>query len=180
MQNWIAPGAGKGKPQKVKPKCWSKHVTGNESALVGDDECCVGGTMQLHFLCCDNEHEITSLAKHEGSGADSAGWSLPRKQWDKARNCRSKHLSLPLPAQPPSPRPSSWPGHAPSHGADGISVGVYQWSPSGTPGGCMLRSKRPSFCRLHGWPQEWQVKSKNKALDVRACSTVSHEQQTSD
>lgn len=176
MQQQIPPEAGKGKPQKVKPKCWSEQVTGNESALVGDDEHCVGGTVQLHFLCCENEHEIKSLAKHQRSEAGSAGWPLPGKQGDKGRNGGSKQPSHPLPAHPPSSCPSSWPGHALSHRADGIFIGALCVIPLQDPGGWLLRSKSPSSYPLHGL----QAMSKNKALNTTAHSTVSPKQERSD
>lgn len=121
MWHWITFGAGKGKLQKVKTKCWSKHETGNESAPAGDDECRVGGTVQLHFLCCENEHEIRSLAnisaEEQALQAALRGWT---PLWLSA--CSPPSLALPLELAAPPRR------------ADGTFAGVYRgspWDPAG-------------------------------------------------
>lgn len=77
-----------------------------------DDECRVGGTVQLHSLCREKEHEMTSLANI------SHGEQAPRADPSPGGGGRGvgSQLSTPLwpcACSPPSHRPSSWPGRAP-------------------------------------------------------------------
>lgn len=137
------------------------------------------GLRNYIFLCCENEHEITSLAKHQQSEAGSAGWPLPGKRGTSGGTADlNTPLALCLHAPSfPLPFLLTWPRSF-SQSRCHLCSSVTSDPPPGPLGtGCW---EAPSSYPLLSLPGERQAKSGNKALDATARSRVSGEQERSD
>lgn len=123
--------------------------------------------MQLHFLCCENEHEIPSLANIR-TRSRLRRQTLPGKRGARLRLRTALWLPACSPLLPLA-LPHGLAALLAGHMALQERLGIPR-DPAGSEPGALPP--------VRSW--ERQVKSENKALDATACSTVCHTQNRAD